>query len=318
MVIIFVRISEMALSKFIYNIFLICLFCVTSVNSKVKLSDFSYNCYSQFGEDGIISKIFEIIGTDSQVCLEVGAGNGSLCGSNIHHLWKDLQWKAILIEGDPENLETLEPVIKAYNNCILVKAYIEKDEKLGKTIDSILYDLGINKLDLLSLDIDGNDYYIFENLKIHPRVLIVEFNPTIPYYRDVYQEYTNHSWDLGCSIAALKRLGKQKNYLLVAVTDVNAIFVDEIYSNKFEDFETSLEKICHTKYLKNIILSYSGDPVVVGKKNGLSDGFFKVGYSKKLNCTDCYSLRINEIDLNDKDLNKNFPGFPKIKPVPAK
>ncbi len=282
--------------------------------NKAKLSDFAHNKYSQYGEDGIVEKIFEIIGTDSKTCLEVGAGDGP-GGSNIAHYWKNLGWKAILIEGDPERLKTLEPSIQNYGNCTLVKTYIEKDETLGDTIDSIVNKLGVHKLDLLSLDIDGNDYHVFENLKIHPRVIIIEFNHTIPYYYDIYQQYSDHSWEIGCSVASLKRLGKQKGYELVAVTDVNAIFVDSIYFNKFDTYETSIEKLFNTKYLKSIILSYSGDPiVVVGVKNYLSDGFFKVGYSKKLNCTDCYALRINEIDLNDDDMHENFPGFPKLKP----
>ncbi len=302
------------MNKLIASIFLLSTVYISVCADKLKLSDFAHNKYSQYGEDGIIEKIFEIIGNDSKTCLEVGAGDG-LGGSNIAHLWKDLEWKAILIEGDPERLKTLEPCVKDYNNCTLVKKYIEKDESLGETIDSIVNGLGINKLDLLSLDVDGNDYHIFENLKIHPRVMIIEFNPTIPYYRDVYQQYSDHSWDIGCSVAALQRLGKQKGYGLVAATDVNAIFVDKIYIHKFNGYETSIEKLFNPKYLKNIILSFSGDPIVIGKINYLSDGFFKKGYPKQLNCTDCYALRINEIDLNDDDLNKNFPGFPKNKPV---
>ena len=86
-------------------------------------------------------------------------------------------------------------------------------------------------------------YHIFESLKIHPRVVVVEFNHTIPYYFDVYQEYMSHSWDMGSSVAALKRLGKQKGYELVAVTDVNAIFVDGIYFDKFSEYETRLELV---------------------------------------------------------------------------
>lgn len=290
------------------------LFCVPHIRSdKLKLSHYKSDKYSQFGEDGVIEKIFEIIGTTSKICLEVGGGDGP-GGSNIAHLWKDLGWRGILIEADPHRLKTLEPSIKDYKNCTLVKSYIEKDESLGATIDSILAGLKITeKLDLLSLDIDGNDYYIFENLKAHPRVVIIEFNHTIPYYRDVYQKYSQHSWEIGSSVAALKRLGKQKGYELVALTDVNAFFVDNQYFDKFKSYELSLEKMFNTNYLKNIILTFSGDPIVVGKMNYLSDGFYKVGYKEKMNCDDCYVLRVNEIDLNDEDLNDNFPGFPKNK-----
>ncbi len=279
--------------------------------NKPKLKEFSHNKFSQWGEDGIIQKIFEIIGTKSKICLEVGAGKN--LDGNVSNLWKNFGWKAILIEGDPEKIKTLEPCVN--ENCTIVKSYIEKDETLGQTIDLIVTNLGIKEnLDLLSLDIDGNDYYIFENLKIRPRVLIIEFNPTIPYYRDIYQMYTNHSWEIGCSVASLKRLAQQKNYTLVALTDVNAIFVEDKYADKFKNYETSLEKLFNTDYLKNIIHSYSGDPLVVAKINHLCDGFFKEGYPGEMNCDNCYFLRINQIDINNNDLKKNLPNFTKVKP----
>ncbi len=290
--------------------------CISSIGAdeKPRLKDYAGSVYSQNGEDGIIQKIFEIIGITSRRCLEVGGGDGPY-GSNIARLWRECGWKGVLIEADPFRLSTLESSLEGYPNCTLVKSYIEKDESLGLTIDSIVADLGIDEtFDLVSIDLDGNDYYIFESLKMHPRVVIVEFNHTIPYYRDVYQQYSEHSWEIGCSVAALKRLGKEKGYELVALTLCNAIFVDAFYAEEFKDFETSLEKMFDTQYLKNIILTYSGDPIVVAKMNYLSDGFFKIGYDKDMNCHDCYILKINEIDLNDDDLAKNFPGFPKYKP----
>lgn len=284
-------------------------------DNKIKLNAYAFNTCTMFGEDGIIQKIFEIIGTSSKLCLEVGADDG-IVNSNVAHLWRDLGWRAILIEGDQERFNNLANNTRGHGNCTLVKSYIEPNKQLGPTIDSLVENLGITEqLDLLSLDIDGNDYYVFESLKMHPRVLIIEFNPNIPYYRDVYQQYTNHSWEMGCSVASLIRVGTQKGYDLVALTDVNAFFVDHVYFDKFAAYETSVEKLFKTDYLKNIVLSYSGDPIVVGKINHLSDGFFKVGYQRKLKCHDCYAMRINEIDLNDADLHETLPGFPKIKPV---
>ena len=110
--------------------------------------------------NGIIRKIFEVIGVDSKICLEVGGGDGPV-GSNVAHLWRDWGWRGVLIEGGLKNLKTLEPSLEGFSNCTLVKSYIEKDENLGKTIDTILGDLGISKLDLLSLDVDGNDLSYF-------------------------------------------------------------------------------------------------------------------------------------------------------------
>jgi hypothetical protein len=275
-----------------------------NIFSKDSLNKFAFNTFSQFGEDGIIQKIYELIGEDSKICLEVGAGDGVDC-SNVANLWKNYGWKAILIEKDAEKYRRIEQNTKGYD-CLLVSSYIEKDEKTGPTIDSIIDQLGIKNLDLLSLDIDGNEYYIFENLKIHPRVLIIEFNPSIPYYRDVYQAYSGHSWEFGCSIASLIRIGKEKGYELVALTNVNAIFVDNSYVGKFVDYETSVERIFNTDYLKNLAITYNGEPIVIAKLNYLVDRFGRKGYSKEPFAQDCYYLRINDLDLNQTDYKANF------------
>lgn len=81
------------------------------------------------------------------------------------------------------------------------------------------------EIDLLSIDIDGDDYYIFESLEtIRPRVIICEFNPTIPAHIDIYPKMGNY---FGCSVAALNRIANTKGFKLVSILGVNC-FLSEM------------------------------------------------------------------------------------------
>lgn len=144
---------------------------------KKKLSDFSYNRYSQFGEDGIIEKIFEIIGTTSKLCIEFGANDGFSC-SNTALLWQQKGWRAVLIETDSQLFAKCLNNTHGYN-CLCINTHVGHDEH--NSLEFILSKHNIQQpIDLLSIDIDGNDYYIFEKLTLKPRLIICEFNPTIP------------------------------------------------------------------------------------------------------------------------------------------
>src|SRR5581483_10712642 len=81
-------------------------------SEKPKLSDFKLNVFSQWGEDGIIQKIFNIIGVKSKICVEFGAADGFYF-SNTANLWsKDPSWKAVLIECDPKFFSQLVTKVK--------------------------------------------------------------------------------------------------------------------------------------------------------------------------------------------------------------
>ena len=113
-------------------------------------------------------------------------------------------------------------------------------------------------MDLLSIDVDGNDYYIFEKLIIKPKVIIVEYNPTIPYWIDCYQYPDKYA---GCSIKSLIRVANEKGYFLSCATDTNAIFIDEKYKSIFKDF--CIEQITK-KHYNFIITDYSGKYLEIG------------------------------------------------------
>lgn len=237
---------------------------------KPKLKDFSFNVFSQFGEDGIIKKIFELIGTKTKLCIEFGASDGFYM-SNTANLWIKEDWKAFLIEGDKESYKKLSANIRGYN-CTIINTYVNITDQ---HIEKILRDNKINEtVDLMSIDIDGNDYKIFESLTdLRPRIIICEYNPTIPITLDIYPKYKNNR--LGCSLASLVRIASQKNYNLIAITDTNAFFVVHEEFFKFNQFETDIEKIKIIKWIKYFISNYDGDYFVIGENNIMPYGIAK-------------------------------------------
>jgi len=222
----------------------------------MKINEFKFNVHSQFGEDGIIEKIFEIIKPEFKTCIEFGAWDGVYL-SNTANLWKK-DWKAILIESDNEKFKEL---LKNKNdNVIPICAKV--DNNLN-SLDKILENNNIEKnIDFLSIDIDGNDYYIMESLKFKPKLICIEYNPTIPYWIDLKQDYDAID-SFGCSPKSLYDLAKKMGYMLVSATDVNLFFVDNKYQNLFEKYEQNLsELVCKTHY-NYIISKYNGKSIEV-------------------------------------------------------
>ena len=119
--------------------------------SMKKLTEYKYNKYSQWGEDGIIEKIFSIVGTSEKTCIEFGAWDG-FHFSNTANLWTQ-SWKGILIEGKRKRYKELRKNTQGYN-CICINQYVEKEGK--NKLENILRRNRIDhEIDLLSIDIDG-------------------------------------------------------------------------------------------------------------------------------------------------------------------
>ena len=221
-----------------------------------RLADFASNHHSQFGEDGIIDKIFEIIGTCSKVSVEFGAWDGFHL-SNTANLWTN-GWKGVLIEGHPERFRQLTTNVRDYS-CVCIHAYVSRDG--DNRLEALLSRHGVAPdIDLLSIDIDGNDYYIVESLEtLRPRLIVCEYNPTIPAELDLYAEYGNY---FGASVTALERIARTKSYRLVALTDTNCFFVLEEDFHRFSGYETRLSRIRVDSSLIHVMTAYNGDYVV--------------------------------------------------------
>lgn len=199
------------------------------INNPLCLERYGFKVYSQNDEDGIIEEIFTRIGSKSKKFVEFGVQNG--IESNGHYLLlKD--WNGLWIECDnacyDQIMEKFQGVI--INKQLLVaKEFITKDN-----INTILVNNGMTgEIDLLSIDVDGNDYHIWKAIKeVNPRVVVIEYNAKIPPSCEWVMPYCEqHRWDggdkHGASLLALDKLGKEKGYILVGtnISGVNAFFV---------------------------------------------------------------------------------------------
>lgn len=182
--------------------------------------------YSQNGEDGIIEAIFSAIGTTNAFFVEFGSSNGFTC--NTRYLWKRKNWHGLLMDSQFE-----DPSINLRREFIT-----------AETIESLFQKYDVPEtFDLLSIDIDGNDYWVWKAITHYrPRVVVIEYNGCIPSSPPVTIPYDPHFvWDYtvyyGASLSALATLGAEKGYTLIA-TDrrgVNAFFVlDNLAKEHFQ------------------------------------------------------------------------------------
>ncbi len=207
------------------------------------LENFGYKVYSQNDEDGIIHEIFRRIGTDTKEFLELGVGKGLECNS---HYLLHCGWHGLWIEGNKaafgEIGKRFRPVIK--NGRLKVKGAFITRENIEKLIRN-------TSPDLLSIDIDGNDWYVWKAIKsIRPRLVVIEYNGKFPPDLSWKQAYNaRHIWDWtdwqGASLKAMEELGREKGYVLTGtnLTGVNAFFVrEDLYSKDlFSDLKTAEE-----------------------------------------------------------------------------
>lgn len=196
------------------------------------LLDYGKNVYSQTGEDGIIEKILEIIPDNNKWCVEFGAWDGIYL-SNTCNLIKNHSYSAVLIEGDSTKFNNLTANFAQYQNIIPVNSFVGWNS--SDNLDSILSKTSIPiNFDFLSIDVDGNDYHIWNAVNVYkPKLVTIEFNPTIPTEINFIQP-ADFQVNQGTSLSALVKLAKDKGYELICVLRQNAFFVRSEYFPLFE------------------------------------------------------------------------------------
>ena len=186
---------------------------------------FKRNVHSQNGEDGIIEEILNRLSKHlDKSCCEFGAWDG-IHLSNCYNLINNKSFKGLFIEGDKKKFIDLQNNLEKTNSFGINK-YV--DFEGSNSLDNILEANNFNiNFDLLSIDIDGNDYHVFDSLKkFRPKIIVIEFNPTIPNEVEFIQE-KNNKINQGSSALSLIKLAQKKNYHLVTTTLCNLIFVEE-------------------------------------------------------------------------------------------
>lgn len=227
------------------------------------LNEFARNVTSQQGENGIIEKVLEVIGNNNKWCVEFGSWDGKRC-SNSFDLIDSKGYSAVLIEGDRGRFQDLRSTYKGKTRVTLINIFVGFREEDG--LDSILKNLEIPvDFDLLSIDIDGNDYHVWQAVHDYkPKVVVIEFNPTIPSTVEFVQP-RDLSITQGSSILSIVKLGKVKGYELVACTKNNAIFVDSKYFNLFDIADNSLMALrTDESVITHLFCGYDGTVFIRG------------------------------------------------------
>ncbi|MCJ8277940.1 MAG: hypothetical protein HRT44_11080 [Bdellovibrionales bacterium] len=217
----------------------------------LNLRNFEDKVYSQNGEDGILQEIFRRIGTTNQFFVEFGVENGQEC--NGRYLLEKKGWQGLWIDGSKENVQQAKEQFSQFPIKIFNR-FITKENILSLFTEAEVP----QELDLLSIDIDGNDYWIWDELKEYlPRVVVIEYNAkysdnedwVMPYNAKHVNDGSSH---FGASLAAYSRLAKKLGYCLVACDNmgVNAFFVrKDLITDKFTHIDESVEyHYCSPKY----------------------------------------------------------------------
>lgn len=182
------------------------------------LNRYEIKIYSQNGEDGILDAIFSKIGTTNKFYVEFGVEDGEEC--NTRFLQNEKGWRGLLMDGYEQKSKK-----------------IKKEFITAENINDLFRKYQVPKaFDLLSIDIDGNDYWVWKAIdsSYAPRVVVIEYNASIPPTESKVIPYDpNFSWDItnyfGASLLALVKLAKTKGYTLVGcdLCGVNAFFVQD-------------------------------------------------------------------------------------------
>jgi hypothetical protein len=209
---------------------------------------------SQQGEEGIIEYLFDKIGFTNKCCIEFGAIDGVRI-SNTYMLREKYDFTRYLIEGNPN-------VKNNTNGEKIIKTLITP-ENINKILDE---ENCPENLDLLSIDIDGDDYWVWKNMKHRARIVIIEYHcalpndiplAIVPSTGDVksnevsypnkgnYTKVTTRTTALnayyGANLKAMYNLAKSKGYKFCTTLADNAIFIVEEEFHKLNIPEVSLE-----------------------------------------------------------------------------
>lgn len=196
------------------------------------LRDFEFTVFSQWGEDGIIQHLVRHVPIANRTFIEFGVQD--YCESNTRFLLMKDHWQGYVIDGSESNMTRLRASYFYWKHSLAAKtAFITRDNVAG-----LLDESGFDKdLGILSVDVDGVDYYLLEQLAHwKARIVIVEYNAvfgseravTVPYDASFVRAKA-HSSNLyyGASLPAFQKLLDTRGYALVGVNSVgnNAFFV---------------------------------------------------------------------------------------------
>jgi len=228
------------------------------------INRYDQTVYSQHGQDGILLYIFSQTGVGKRRFVEFGMGDGREC--NTANLSLNYGWRGLLMDANEENVSGArryyaERLGARSSNVTIVQATLTREN-----VNEVLVRNGYEgKIDLLSIDIDGNDYWVWQAINaVEPRVVVIEYNAilgceqsiTVPYDPNFVVGKRASYFYHGASLPALAKLANSKGYVLVGcdLEGTDAFFVRrELAGNKLP--EVSVEAAYFPQRLRSKTLS---------------------------------------------------------------
>jgi len=196
-----------------------------------RLRDAEFRVFSQFGEDGIIQFLIQRVAIENEVFVEFGVQD--YAESNTRFLLVHDNWRGLILDGDDAHIAmTRSAGLDWQYGLDAVMAFIDR-----ANVNDVIRGAGVEgDIGLLSVDIDGNDYWVLEQIDaVSARILVVEYNSmwgpeaavTIPYAPAFRRGQVTPTLYYGASLAALARLAGERGYALVGANAAgnNAFFV---------------------------------------------------------------------------------------------
>ncbi len=200
-------------------------------NNVPKLSETGFRVFSQFEEDGKLLFIFSILGMDKKQFIEIGSDDG--INSNSANLYFNFGWHGLFIDGNPKSIKRGEKFFAKYPHPWYYKpkfaCELVKRENVNQAIEKAGFkgDIG-----LLSIDIDGNDYWVWDAIDVvSPQVVIIEthnefgLNDIVVPYDPNYFYPGKHPVYHGASPIAMTKLAKRKGYRLAGANELGFNFI---------------------------------------------------------------------------------------------
>ena len=229
------------------DIYLLNTYALKANKAKNEFVKYGAKCFSQSDEDGITLEIVNRLKLDkNSFFAEFGVGDGL---ENNTSILAALRWKGLWVGND--NLKIPNQILEPQINYI--KTWITKDN-ISDVCNEYLNKNKINNFDLISIDLDGNDFYLVEELfrnKINPKVFIVEYNSHFPPPIEFIIKYNeNHVYNgdayFGASLQSYNNLFNDNGYFLVCCnlfTGANAFFIKDEYKKLFPELPQNINDI---------------------------------------------------------------------------
>jgi len=214
-----------------------------SIENIQSLQDIEFKVFSQWGEDGILDWLIERAAIPPELHTFIEFGVETYREANTRFLLENRNWRGLVMDGDPALAENLrkESLFWRYN-LTAKSAFITREN-----INDLIVDAGFSgEIGVLSIDVDGNDYWVWEAISaIQPVICVCEYNAvfgdlhaiSVP-YDPKFQCRLSHFSHLhfGASIAALRSLAARKGYRFLGTTLAanDAFFVREDYAQRFD------------------------------------------------------------------------------------